>query len=229
MKVLVTGANRGIGLELAKQLVERGDEVVATARRPEAADALQALAAQHEGKVWIERLDVSDPESIGALAGQIAGQELDVLINNAGVLLRGGGLGGVDWQMAQTSFDVNTLGPLRVAETLLPAIKRGQPGKIVNVTSQMGSIDDNGSGGAYAYRMSKAALNMGTKSMAMDLAKDGVVTFVIHPGWVQTDMGGPNAKITTEQCVEGMLSVIDTAEAEHNGRFMNWDGTELAW
>ncbi len=229
MRVLVTGANRGIGLELAKQLVERGDEVVATARRPEAADALQALAAQHEGKVWVERLDVSDPESIGALAGQIAGQELDVLINNAGVLLRGGGLGGVDWQMAQTSFDVNTLGPLRVAEALLPAIKRGQPGKIVNVTSQMGSIDDNGSGGAYAYRMSKAALNMGTKSMAMDLADDGVVTFVIHPGWVQTDMGGPNAKITTAQCVEGILSVIDGAEAEHNGRFMNWDGTELAW
>lgn len=229
MKVLVTGANRGIGLELAKQLVARGDEVIATARRPEAAEELQALAAANEGKVWIKQLDVSDSESIASLAGQLAGQSLDVLINNAGVLLRAGSLGGVDWQMAEACFQVNTLGPLRIAESLLPSIKQNQPGKIVNVTSQMGSIDDNGSGGAYAYRISKAALNMGTKSMAMDLADDGVVTFVIHPGWVQTDMGGPNAKITTQQCVEGMLSVIDDATPEHNGRFMNWDGTELPW
>lgn len=229
MKVLVTGANRGIGLELAKQLVARGDEVIATARNPEAAEELQALATAHEGRVWIERLDVSDPASIGALAGQITGQSIDVLINNAGVYLRGGGLGDMDWSQAEKSFQINTLGPLRVSEALLPSIKQDQPGKIVNVTSQMGSIDDNGSGGAYAYRMSKTALNMGTKSLAQDLSRDGVVTFVIHPGWVQTDMGGPNAKITTTQCVEGMLSVIDNATPEHNGRFMNWDGSELPW
>ena len=226
---VVTGANRGIGLELVAQLVAQGHHVLATARQPERAEALSALTSAHPGQLEILALDVSDPASITAFGQAVGDRPVDVLINNAGVLLRGGGPGELDYEKIELTFRINTLGPLRVTEALLPALRAAAQPVIANITSQMGSIADNTSGGAYSYRISKAALNMAIRSLSLDLGRQGMVALVLHPGWVQTDMGGPNAKITTAQSVTGMLSTIQRATAEHAGKFWSWDGTELPW
>jgi NAD(P)-dependent dehydrogenase (short-subunit alcohol dehydrogenase family) len=227
MRVVVTGANRGIGLEFVKQLAARGDEVVATARRPEAADALNALAADSGGEVTVTQLDVTDAGSLAAFVGGLGA--VDLLINNAGVYPRSGGIGELDFDAVAKGFEVNAIAPLRLVDAMLGALREGSEAKIVNVSSQMGSIADNSSGGAYAYRASKAALNMLTRSLAHDLRAEGISAAVIHPGWVQTDMGGPNAKITTEQSVAGMLEQIDALSTENSGSFLNWDGNDLPW
>ena len=227
MRVVVTGANRGIGLEFVKQLAARGDEVVATARRPEAADALNALAAESGGKVTVTQLDVTDADSLAAFVGGL--DAVDLLINNAGIYPRSGGIGELDFDAVAKGFEVNAIAPLRLANAMLGALRQGSGAKIVNVSSQMGSIADNSSGGAYAYRGSKAALNMLTRSLAHDLRPEGISAAVIHPGWVQTDMGGPNAKITTEQSVSGMLEQIDALDTQRSGAFLNWNGNDLPW
>lgn len=226
---IITGANRGIGLEFVKQLAEEGKHIIATARDPEGASELQAIASVSEQRVRVMQLDVADVASVDAFVKEIANIDVDALINNAGIYPRSGSLGSIDWEMARTGFEVNTIAPLRLAEALLPNVQRSKGKLIMNVTSQMGSIDDNGSGGSYAYRMSKTALNMGTRSLANDTRGDGVIAFVIHPGWVQTDMGGPNASITPEKSVEGMLSVLHGATEETSGAFMNWNGSTLPW
>jgi NAD(P)-dependent dehydrogenase (short-subunit alcohol dehydrogenase family) len=227
MRVVVTGANRGIGLEFVKQLAARGDEVVATARRPEAADALNALAAASGGEVTVAQLDVTDAGSLAAFVDGLG--PVDLLINNAGVYPRSGGIGELDFDAVAKGFEVNAIAPLRLVDAMLGSLREGSEAKIVNVSSQMGSIADNSSGGAYAYRGSKAALNMLTRSLAHDLRAEGISAAVIHPGWVQTDMGGPNAKITTEQSVAGMLAQIDALSTENSGSFLNWDGNDLPW
>ena len=227
MRVVVTGANRGIGLEFVKQLAARGDEVVATARRPEAADALNALAAESGGKVTVTQLDITDADSLAAFVGGL--DAVDLLINNAGIYPRSGGIGELDFDAVAKGFEVNAIAPLRLVNAMLGALRQGSGSKIVNVSSQMGSIADNSSGGAYAYRGSKAALNMLTRSLAHDLRPEGISAAVIHPGWVQTDMGGPNAKITTEQSVSGMLEQIDALDTARAGSFLNWNGNDLPW
>ena len=229
MHSIVTGANRGLGLEFVTQLAARGDHVTATARNPDAATDLQALAKIHQGQVTIARLDMADPKSIAAFASSLGPGPLDVLIHNAGIYPDAGPLGELDYTRVLQGFEVNTLGPLRLSEALLGRLVTSAKPVIMSVTSQMGSIEDNGSGGSYAYRMSKAALNMGMRSMAKDLVKKNVTVFVIHPGWVQTDMGGPNAKIDVQTSIKGMLSVLDGATHTHSGRFMNWDGSQLPW
>ena len=234
MRYLVTGASRGIGLEFSKQLVARGEQVLATARRPAEAAALRALAGQNPGRLTMRALDVTDPESVAALkealdGAALEGAALDVVLNNAGAYPEEGPFGEMDYDRFRSGFEINAIGPLRVAEATLPALLRGSRKLIVNVTSKMGSVADNSSGGAYAYRMSKAALNMATRSLAHDLRPQGVVTFVLHPGWVVTDMGGPNALITAQQSVAGMLRVIDGADAGASGRFWAWDGSEVPW
>lgn len=229
MRYLVTGANRGIGLEFARQLVARGDTVLATARRPEAAKELQALAGESPDRLTVRALDVTDADSVAALRRALDGVTLDVLLNNAGVGSESGALGELDFDAIRRTMEVNAYGPLRVVEAALPALLRGHARRIVNVTSKMGSIADNGSGGAYGYRMAKVALNMATRSLARDLADQGVVAFVIHPGWVKTDMGGPHALIGTQQSVESMLRVIDDAGPERSGRFWEWNGKEIPW
>lgn len=226
MKYLVTGANRGIGLQFAKTLSERGDHVFATARNPEEADELLALASDN---VQVLALDIADPQSVKELSIRMKDEELDVLINNAGVYSRGGTPDRLDFDGIRKDFEVNTMGTLRVVQAALPALRAGRAKKIVNVTSKMGSIADNTSGGSYSYRMSKAALNMGTRSLAHDLAGEGFVVFVIHPGWVLTSMGGPSALIDTKKSVDGMLSVIDGADRRTSGLFWNWDGSQIEW
>jgi NAD(P)-dependent dehydrogenase (short-subunit alcohol dehydrogenase family) len=226
MRYLVTGANRGIGLELVKQLLDRGDEVIATARDPRALDDLLSKSPRLRALA----LDVADAASCAAFASALADASLDVLINNAGVYGAEGGLGDIDYAVMRYNFEVNTLGPLRVLEATLDSLRRASTRKVVNVSTQMGSIEDNTSGGSYAYRASKAALNMVTRSAARDLDGEGFTVFAIHPGWVQTDMGGTMAPLDVQTSARSLLAIIDAATpASHSGKFWSWKGFILPW
>ena len=226
MKTVVTGANRGIGLELVRQLSARGDEVEACARTPGSAAALAALAGE---RVRIHPLDVTDPTSVGALAAALGTAAIDVVFNVAGVY---GGPRQSLRQIAEdlaledvaTTYEVNAMGPLRVSVALLPHVRRGRAKKLVHVTSGMGSIADNTSGGAYAYRMSKAALNMMSRSLAVDLRGEGITSVVINPGWVQTDMGGAGAPVRVEDSVTAILREIDRSDARRLRRVPELEG-----
>ena len=231
MRALVTGANRGIGLELVRQLRERGDDVEACARSPETARDLNALVGD---RVRVHSLEVTDAASVRALATALHEVALDVIFNVAGVY--GGPRQSVrqmadDLELADIgeTYEVNAIGPLRVAVALLPQLRRGKVKKLVHITSGMGSIGDNTSGGYYAYRMSKAALNMMSRSLACDLAEEGIASYVINPGWVQTDMGGSQAPTPVDESVRGILREIDRATLTDSGEFLNWNGKRYAW
>lgn len=220
---IITGANRGIGLELCTQLAARGDTVIGTARDPAAASALRALP------VAIEALDLRDDASVRALGRRLEDRAIDVLVNNAG---RGGGGPGIaelDWDIVGDYFAVNAIGPMRVTQALLPALRRGERRLVAHLSSNLGSIGDNHSGGSYAYRASKAALNMFNRSLAHELAPEGFTCLVLHPGWVQTDMGGPRATTPVADSVAGLLEVMDGAGPEKTGRFISFRGDQLTW
>jgi NAD(P)-dependent dehydrogenase (short-subunit alcohol dehydrogenase family) len=238
-RVLVTGANRGIGLEFARQLAARGDRVFATARDVNRATDLQKLAKQHgDGRVTIIPLDVDSADSIRAADDAVRKETdaLDLLINNAGVYaarVTAGGepaekLGELNFDDALKVLRTNAVAPLMLTQALLPLLKRGEDPKVVSITSGYGSVADN-TGFPYYYGASKAALNMFMRSFAADAAARGIVTIVMSPGWVQTDMGGKNAPITPEQSVAGMLKVIDGLTTADNSTFKDWRGKEVAW
>ena len=229
MRALITGANRGIGLELARQLLEAGHEVVATARHPERALELAALGREHAGRLRVEPLDVGFAASISTLVRALDGLALDLLINNAGVYPDSGKLGSLDYEQVRQGFEINALGPLRLTEALLPNLRAARTRKIAHVTSQMGSIEDNTSGGSYAYRMSKAALNMAHRSLANDLGAAGFICLTLHPGWVQTSMGGPHARLSVEQSASALLGLILEAGPAEHGAFLSWSGQRLPW
>ena len=223
---VVTGANRGIGLELVRQLLARGEEVHATARDPERAEELAAIDGE---RLHIHRLDQREPDSVRALAAALGGAPVDLLVNNAGVY--GGSrqhLPDIDFEDAVETFRVNALGPLRVTIALLANLKAAR-GKVIHVTSGMGSIADNKSGSFYAYRMSKAALNMMSRTLAVDLRGAGVASAVINPGWVKTDMGGPGAPTPVAESVRGILREIDAFTLEATGAFLDWKGRPYPW
>ena len=223
MTVLVTGANRGIGLELVRQMRARGHQVIGTARKPEQAMELKETGAR------VVQLDVTDSNSIRAMAQQLQGQRIDLLINNAGMLGHNAqSFGETDFDQVIATFDVNSLGPMRVTQALLPNILAGSGKTVIQISSTMGSIANN-SGGYYGYRASKAALNMLNKSLALELADQGITSVVIHPGWVQTRLGGENAAITVEDSVTGMVQVIAKLGPEDSGRFLDYQGEELPW
>jgi NAD(P)-dependent dehydrogenase (short-subunit alcohol dehydrogenase family) len=228
MRTLVTGANRGIGLGLARQLLSRGDTVDATVRDPDAAAQLRALAPAT--RLRIHTCDVGDAKSVEALGRALGDAALDAVINNAGVW--GGehqSLADLDVEEALRTYEVNALGPLRVVRAVLPHLRRGTGKKILNMTSGMGSIDDNTSGGRYGYRMAKAALNMATRSLAVDLRGDQIACAVINPGWVQTDMGGERATTSVDDSVRGILAQLDKLSMANSGSFLNWKGGTYAW
>ena len=220
---VVTGANRGLGLEMARQLASAGYGVVGTARKPAEAEELRALGVE------VRQLDVTDDASVAALAEALGGRAVDLLVNNAGIYPRESGLASLDLDDVKLAFDVNALGPLRVTRALLPNLREGHGKKIVHVSSSMGSIASNGRGGSYAYRASKTALNSFNKTLSIELAGEGFVAIVVNPGWVRTDMGGPNARLTPEQSVAGLLKVIAGLEPGDNGRFFDHSGEELPW
>lgn len=230
LTVLVTGANRGLGLEFARQYAADGWKVHAACRNPGDAKELLGLAAGSGGRIEVIALDVTDAASVRTAAANLAGVPVDLLINNAGIgSPKGQKLGSLDYAAWQRVLDANTLGPMRVVEAFLGHVEKGAQKKIVTITSGMGSIEDNGSGGSYAYRSSKAAVNMVVKSLSIDLAARGITCIVMNPGWVRTDMGGPGGQLSPEQSIAGMRKVIAGLKPEDSGRFFNHDGRQYPW
>lgn len=229
--LLITGANRGIGLEFTKQYLEADWRVFACCRHPDKADALKELSARHVDLSSVHALDLADFKQIERLAAELAGQEIDLLLNNAGIYpdVPNVGFGTINYEAWQRAFYVNTMAPLKMAETFASQIVRSQQKKIISITSKMGSIADNSGGGSYLYRSSKTALNMVVKSLSVDLAPRGIIAAVLHPGWVQTEMGGPHALITTQQSVTGMRRVIEQLTPAQSGKFYAYDGKEIPW
>ena len=228
--LLVTGANRGLGLEFARRYAADGWRVLATCRDPGSADELRRLAAESGGRITVSALDVTDNGSVRAAAQALVGTPIDLLINNAGVgSPRNQKLGNLDYAAWARVLDVNTLGPMRVTEAFLGNVAAGTEKKIVTITSGMGSIADNTSGGSYAYRSSKAAVNMVVKSLSIDLAPRGITCVVINPGWVRTDMGGPGGKISPAESIAGMKRVIAKLRPADSGKFFNYDGGSYPW
>ena len=226
---LVTGAARGLGLEFCRQLAASGDDVIACPRTAEVPD-LERLAEEHRDRFRIVPMDVADAASVRGAVLSIGDVAIDLLIGNAGVFPSGGSIeSGFDADAMKRAFEVNAVAPLKVAEALLPALRRGTGRKIAHITSLMGSMGDNSSGGSYAYRISKAALNMATRNLAHELAPDRFVVLALHPGWVQTRMGGGGAPLDAETSVRGMLEVIENAAPGDTGRFVAFDGRELPW
>ena len=228
--VLITGANRGIGLEFTRQYAEAGWQVFACSRHPDSKE-LNQLAAEYPGKISLHTLDVSDSNQITKLAQQLADTPIDVLINNAGIYPGGNkeNFGTIDYEAWVQAFQINTMAPLRMAEAFVNHVAKSSEKKIVNITSKMGSIDDNTSGGYYLYRSSKTALNMVVKSLSQDLAPRGITTIVLHPGWVQTDMGGFNAPTPPERSVAGMRRIIADLSHKDSGKFYDFNGQEIFW
>ncbi len=226
--VLVTGANRGIGLEFVRQYLADGWRVIACCREPLNASSLIMLAATSGGRLSIRELDVTDFGQIERLAEALGDEAIDILINNAGFYPHGS-FGDTDYEDWALAFRINAMAPLKMAESFVAQVGRSRLRKIVTLSSKMGSIADNGSGGSYPYRASKVAANMVMKSLAIDLKPLGIAVTTLHPGWVLTDMGGPNALITPEQSVRGMRRVIDELDLEHAGRFVAYDGQAIPW
>lgn len=221
--VLITGANRGLGYEFARQYAADGWQVIGTAREPAEAKELAALG------VRVMALDVADPASIERLAAELRAQPVDLLINNAGIFPRFNTLAETDFGDVARTLAVNTIGPMRVTHALLPNLRLGTDKRIVSISSGLGSIAGNDSGRYYGYRESKAGLNMFTRSLAAELADEGFTCVVMSPGWVQTDMGGPNATLTPEQSIRGMRKVIAGLTPAVTGTYWNHDGEKLPW
>lgn len=217
--VIVTGANRGIGLELCRQLVDRGDTVTALCRR--SSEALSALNLQVH-----ENYDVADGDAIASFAATQAAGSVDLLINNAGIL-ESTSLDNLDLAAIRRQFEINALGPLRVTHSLLSALKPGA--RVALITSRMGSIADNESGGSYGYRMSKTALNAAGVSLARDLAPRNIAVTILHPGYVRTDMTGHSGLIDAPESAAGLLKRIDTLTLETTGQFRHSNGEPLPW
>jgi len=227
-----------MGLAFTRQLLERGGAVFAAVRNPAKTDALQALVESSPGRLTLVRLDVSDPGSIDAAREAVEAQtdHLDLLVNNAGINSRGvpDGQGNVRFGALEPTgisrmVAVNAVGPILVTQSLVGLLQRGSEPRVVSISSWLGSISGKTSGGNYGYCASKATLNMLARAMAFDLSPLGITSVVFNPGWVSTDMGGPNAKLTPERSVRGMLTVTDHLTPSDAGRFLQWDGTEHAW
>lgn len=241
---LVTGANRGIGLEFVRQLLARGDHVVATCRHPGKASALNTLAGEHPGRLHVLPLDVADAKSRASLLHDlplVLGDDgrIDLLLNNAGVLHSGERFGHVEQAMLDDSLRTNAIGPFLLAQALVPLLCDVAPGHvddtgsprtvIANISSQLGSIANTTRFGTPSYAISKAAQNMASALLANALADRGVVVLALHPGWVQTEMGGVQAQVTPADAVAGLLRVIDAATGSQSGTFLDWRGASLPW
>lgn len=216
--ILITGANRGIGFETAKQYASRGDEIIAVCRK--SSEALDALGVR-----IISGIDVASDESVEGLAAAVEGTTIDRLVNNAGILQRTS-LENLDFDSIERQFRVNAIAPLRVTAALRGNLQSGS--KVFIITSRMGSIEDNGSGGGYGYRMSKAAVNMAGKSLSVDLNEEGVAVFLLHPGWVSTDMT-ENTGISVGESARGLIERMDTLDISQTGTFWHQEGYPLPW
>ena len=223
--VLITGANRGIGLSLVKRYLHSGWRVHASYRSKH--NSQELLNLKHHQLVC-HALDVTNYAAVSELAQQLPA--LDLLINNAGYYgPKGYGFGNTDVEQWRKVFEINTIAPLKLVEAVYPNLLQGQYKKVACLSSKVGSMTENTSGGGYIYRSSKAALNSVVKSLSNDLSPQGFTVLALHPGWVQREMGGPNALIDTETSARGLYKVIETAEASQSGQFINYDGKPLPW
>ena len=230
--ILITGANRGLGLEFTRQYLKDGETIIACCRAPDGAKDLLDVAEGSGGKVRVEKLDVTDDASCAALAGKLNGTAIDMLINNAGVIgpaMEKQSTADMDYDGFAEALKVNTLSPLRVTNALMPNLEAGQGKTIVNISSRMGSIGDLSATYGTAYRATKAALNMVMACLAIDLKEKGYTVAMLHPGWVQTDMGGPEADLTPPDSVSNMRATIGKLTKADNGRVFNYDGKPLPW
>jgi NAD(P)-dependent dehydrogenase (short-subunit alcohol dehydrogenase family) len=224
--ILITGANRGIGFELTRLLIEDGRRVIATCRDPESASDLNALNASN---LHIHQLEVTSTKSIEALKRALSRVQIDVLINNAGEMgSKRQRIDDMNIDAWRHTFDVNTIAPFQVSMALLDNLKLSLRPRIISVSSQMGALSRISSG-ALAYQSSKAALNKVMQVMAKDLESENIIVCSMHPGWVQTDMGGPSADISVNESAAGMISFFDNLTSEQSGRFWKWNGEEHAW
>ena len=231
--VLITGANRGLGLGLVRTYLQDGWDVIALVRKSSA--ELDGLARP---ALDIRQCQLTDDRELAAVAGTLAGATVDVLINNAGRMAKhevdsgsdpAQGFGHCNRKVWHEVFDINLFTPMRLAELLVGPLSRAERGRIVTLSSMLGSMAMYDSGGLYAYRASKAAVNSIMKSMSVDLAERGIIAVAMHPGWVRTDMGGPRATLDIEASALGMKQVIDGLRPPDSGRFLSWDGSELPW
>jgi NAD(P)-dependent dehydrogenase (short-subunit alcohol dehydrogenase family) len=234
---LITGTSRGIGLELALQYAGAGWEVHACCRSPARAEELAALAETAAGRLHIHRLDVADFRAIDALADKLDDRAIDVLINNAGTMGRlpwdraagEQAFGRSDFSDWAEVFRVNVFAAMKMAEAFVDHVGSSEHKKLVTISSNMGSLSNNRYGGYYVYRCSKAAVNMLMRSLAIDLAGRGIIAVPLHPGWVRTDMGGPDAEIDVATSVAGLREVIERIGPEDSGRFFSYDGSVIPW
>ena len=229
--LLLTGANRGIGLELTRQYAADGWQVHACCRSPETAKELLDLSAQSAEQIHVHQLDVCNDQQRSTLVQQLSGQPIDTLFNNAGMYgnwdYQGfGSSNAVEWENV---FRTNVIAPMQMMETFVDNVAGSELKIIANMTSKMGSMDDNSGGGSYIYRSGKAALNAVGKSAALDLAGRGIKVALLHPGWVQTDMGGPNGELTVVQSASMLRKNLAGMTEADNGRFMDIDGLTIAW
>jgi len=225
--VLITGSNRGIGLKFAEEYSKLGWHVIATCRNPSHANKLNQLAKDF-GSIEIYPLEVSNSDQIHELADALKNKPIDVLINNAGIH-RSCTLGSIDKEAWLESFTINSIAPYEVTIHLLDNILQGSLKKVISITSKMGSIDDNTSGGSYIYRSSKTALNSIMRSLEHDLGHHGIATLTLHPGWVRTDMGGMGAWINVDESVAGMIKQIERLNLSNAGRYVDYAGKKINW
>ncbi|MFQ5748521.1 MAG: SDR family oxidoreductase [Planctomycetota bacterium] len=231
-RIALTGASGGLGLEFTRQWLESGRQVCALARNPAASPGLQELARRFPDELLLVPCDVTKDASVAESRRRVEAwcPALDLFLNNAGTYgARSGTLEELDLDEMQRVFEVNTLGPLRTSRAFLPLLRKGDAPRLAHVSSLMGSISDNQMGGSYAYRMSKAALNMASSVLALELRPENIPSIVLHPGWVKTGMGGPEAPLDPPEPVAGMIGVLDRIGPADAGAFFNWKGGREPW
>lgn len=221
---LITGANRGIGLEMTRKALEHGHRVIATCRNPVAADELSSL----DGSLDVYALDVMDESATLLLAEELKTLSLDVLVNNAGVMAQTQSVGDMNYDEWMLSFAINTIAPWRISVAFASHLDTSSAPRLVTLTSQMGSLERAGSD-RVAYRSSKAAANMAMRTLAKEWQARGITVCMLHPGWVRTDMGGRDAAVGTVESASGLLQVIDSLTLEDTGRFFDYQGQEIPW
>ena len=221
--IMITGASRGLGLEFARQFYSEECRVIATCRNPENANELNAI-----GDIDVHSLDVTDDKSVANLADKLRGENIDILINNAGVIGQRDGFGRLDYDIWAETMDTNVFGPMRVAEAFRDNVMNSEKKQMIFITSRMGSITE-AVPNAYVYRSSKAALNMAVKCLSAELEQQGLIAVLFHPGHVQTDMGGQAAPVTAQKSIEGMQNQLVALTHDDNGRFLSYDGHQIPW
>ena len=221
--IMITGASRGLGLEFARQFYSEECRVIATCRNPKKANELNAI-----GDIDVHSLDVTDDKSVANLADKLRGENIDILINNAGVIGQRDGFGRLDYDIWAETMDTNVFGPMRVAEAFRDNVMNSEKKQMIFITSRMGSITE-AVPNAYVYRSSKAALNMAVKCLSVELEQQGLIAVLFHPGHVQTDMGGQAAPVTPQKSIEGMKNQIVALTHDDNGRFLSYDGRQIPW